>query len=100
MVKKLSWDFSDGSDIETAIPNYVTPEGKELGAQLTRFYLGALGDRLDKRCYDCAFRPGTLANGSPFTTMDVLKCLVEEESDFNCHIREGLCAGFEVLKDE
>lgn len=50
----------------------------------------------DERCSTCAFRRGTLPNGSPTTQMDVLKCIMEQVP-FHCHEahRKGeLCHGW------
>lgn len=69
------------------IRNARTEEGLALGKEHARFYEQELSKRprtLDGRCSTCAFRPGTLANGSPSTQMDVAKCLLER-MPFHCH---------------
>ncbi len=85
--------------------NHRTPDGQKLGERHARFYEQELAKRaksgvMDERCATCAFRPGTVANGSPQTQMDVTKCLFEK-TFFACHHhgREGvMCHGYELLK--
>lgn len=88
------------------IRNHRTPEGTELGQHLARFCDEAeprarlIAPDLPPRCHSCALRPGRhVANGSPTTLMDVIKCLVEGKPFF-CHEpdREGeLCMGWVML---
>jgi hypothetical protein len=92
--------------------NRPTPEGQELGEHLARLCDDAepkarlrMPD-LPPRCNSCAFRKGVhLANGSPETQMDALKCIMEGR-EFHCHepAREGhLCSGwamFMLAKDD
>jgi len=75
--------------------NEPTRDGYELGYQLARFYEGS--KLQPERCRTCAFRVGTYANGSPQTTMDALKCVVEGVP-FNCHEESKLCAGYIALR--
>lgn len=87
----------------TLVRNKTTPEGRSLGEQHARFFEQELSKRpreLDDRCSTCAFRPGTLANGSPQTQMDVLKAC-SEHADFYCHEKsrtETLCHGYRLLR--
>lgn len=88
------------------IRNHATPEGRELGKMLTKWCDEAEPKarlripELPPRCQSCAFREGKhLANGSPYTQMDVLKCLTEGR-EFHCHQpdREGeLCSGWTMM---
>jgi hypothetical protein len=84
------------------IRNARTPEGQELGKQHVRFFEQELSKRprmLDDRCSTCAFREGTLANGSPQTQMDVVKCYAEGVP-FHCHEKgreDILCHGYRLL---
>ena len=84
------------------IANRATALGRQLGAQMAR-----LCDReaetagCDGRCDTCAFRGGDhIANGSPETLMDALKCVLER-TPFFCHEpgRENApCAGWLALR--
>ena len=88
------------------IRNHKTPEGQQLGEILAKWCDDAEPKarlrmpELPPRCNSCAFRKGNhLANGSPYTQMDVLKCLVEGR-EFGCHkpAREGhLCSGWAMM---
>jgi hypothetical protein len=88
------------------IRNRTTPEGQELGAILAKWCDQAEPDarlrfpELPPRCNSCAFRAGPhLANGSPETQMDALKCVMEGH-EFYCHepAREGmLCMGWAMF---
>jgi hypothetical protein len=90
----------------SAIRNRTTPEGQELGKCLARFADEAeprarlKAPELPPRCQSCAFREGHhVANGSPETQMDALKCLLERV-EFHCHQpdREGhLCSGWAMI---
>jgi hypothetical protein len=81
--------------------NDVTSEGLEMGYHLSRWaeaeeQKGPLpGNR--ERCNTCAFRCGTYASGSPTTTMDALKCVMEGVP-FLCHDDHKLCAGYALLR--
>lgn len=83
--------------------NAPTHAGFELGYHLSRFCDNA--PQLAERCFTCAFRQGTNANGSPVTTMDALKCVMEG-IPFYCHETETpndpkrLCAGYVMLRAE
>lgn len=48
-----------------------------------------------ERCNDCAFTRGTNANKSELTKIKIGLCLDTDEP-FDCHVRPGLCAGFEA----
>ncbi len=80
--------------------NRVTPQGRELGANLARMTdpevaaLIASGEwDHDERCVSCAFRAGTIPNGCAQTQLDALKCVLEKQT-FGCHVaRDGLPAG-------
>lgn len=86
--------------------NFRSPEGAELGRHLARFCDEAEPKarlrlpELPPRCNSCAFRPGRhVANGSPATLMDALKCVIEGRI-FECHepAREGQpCSGWAML---
>lgn len=86
--------------------NRTTPEGQELGEHLARLCDDAEPKArlkmpgLPPRCNSCAFRKGAhIANGSPETQMDALKCIVEGH-EFYCHepAREGqLCSGWAMF---
>ena len=89
---EMPWPFSEGTQPGVGVENHGTREGEELGRELRRL----VGDALATAdlCDECAFRPGTLASRSPFTQMDVVKCLMEGKP-FHCHKgAEPLCAGF------
>src|SRR3954471_18569685 len=88
------------------IRNYRSPEGEELGEHLARLCDQAEPEarlkipELLPRCSSCALRAGRhIANGSPGTLLDVLKCVLEGVP-FYCHepAREGdLCSGWTML---
>jgi len=88
------------------IRNRATPEGRELGAQLAKWCDDAEPKarlrmpELPPRCNSCAFRAGPhVANGSPHTQMDALKCAIEGR-EFYCHEparSEHLCAGWAMF---
>lgn len=76
------------------IPNRTTPEGRALGSQMARLCNVALTGKTDLRCGTCAFRAGDhLANGSPETLMDAMKCVIEGVP-FYCHEQDRPCAGW------
>jgi hypothetical protein len=94
------------------IRNRATAEGAELGKMLAQFADDAEPKarlrmpELPPRCNSCAFRAGPhVANGSPETQMDALKCVMQGDQ-FLCHepAREGsLCSGWAMMmlaKDE
>jgi hypothetical protein len=96
----------------TTTRNRATPGGQRLGAKLAKFCDDAEPaarlrfPELPPRCNSCAFRAGShVANGSPETQMDALKCVIEGH-EFYCHepSREGaLCMGWAMMmlaKDE
>lgn len=80
------------------IPNHTTPEGRELGRHMARLCDQELAGKPDSRCGTCAFRAGDhLANGSPATLMDALKCSLER-TPFWCHEHDRACAGWAAMK--
>lgn len=89
-----------------SIRNQRSPEGEQLGEMMARFCDEAepaarlKEPALPPRCNSCAFRKGPhLANGSPATQMDVIKCLIEGHQ-FDCHepAREGSpCSGWAMM---
>lgn len=88
------------------IRNFTTPEGHELGAKLAKWCDDAEPaarlrcPELPPRCNSCAFRGGPhLANGSPATLLDALKCVMEGVSFF-CHEparEDALCMGWAMF---
>lgn len=97
---------------QQAIRNRPTPEGQELGKIMAKWCDDAEPKarlkmpELPPRCNSCACRPGPhVANGSPETQMEFLKCIMEGY-EFYCHepAREGqLCSGwamFMLAKDD
>ncbi len=88
------------------IRNRATPDGQALGREMTRFCDEAEPrarlklPELTPRCSSCAFREGPhVASGSPTTTMDALKCVIEGV-EFHCHEpgRTGsLCSGWAMM---
>lgn len=85
------------------VRNVRTPEGIQLGANHVRL-LGKKFREDDDRCRSCAFRLGTLPNGSPTTQMDILKCVMEGVP-FHCHSHDGgygadkLCHGYVMARE-
>lgn len=88
------------------IRNRATDEGRQLGVELARLCDTAepaarlRAPSLPPRCASCAFREGPhVANGSPQTLMDAIKC-VAERTEFQCHepAREDLpCSGWAMM---
>ena len=86
------------------IPNLPTEEGQALGKELARLcdIEAARNPGAPKRCRTCAFRAGDhVANGSPATLMDALKCVMERKP-FWCHEidepgTDKLCAGWRAM---
>lgn len=88
------------------IRNRATPEGRALGAMLAQFCDDAEPEarlrcpELLPRCASCAFRAGPhLANGSPSTQTDAMKCVIEGV-EFRCHepARDGEpCMGWAMM---
>jgi hypothetical protein len=89
-----------------SIKNFTTPEGHKLGKHIAQMCDEAepkarlrMPD-LPPRCASCAYRAGPhLANGSPATVPDALKCAMEG-IEFYCHDvhREGaLCSGWAMF---
>lgn len=91
----------------TLIRNRPTAEGHELGRHLAHFADEAeprarlKWPEMPPRCASCAFREGPhVANGSPATQMDALKCVMEGV-EFQCHEppRAGQpCSGWLMLQ--
>ncbi len=80
------------------IPNRPTPEGRELGKHMARLCDQELAGKRDGRCDTCAFRSGDhVANGSPETLMDALKCSLEG-TPFWCHEHDRPCAGWQAMR--
>ena len=80
------------------VPNVATPEGREMGRLLARFYERELKGKTDNRCDTCAVRVGDhVACGSPETQMSLMKCLMER-TPFWCHEHDRPCAGWTVLR--
>jgi hypothetical protein len=85
------------------IRNVRTIEGAEAGRRMASYCDEAepkarlLFPEIPPRCSSCAFRLGPhLANGSPATQLDALKCVIEGEA-FYCHQhdRDGeVCSGW------
>jgi len=90
----------------TKTRNRPTPDGAQLGAKLAQWCDDAEPKarlrmpELPPRCNSCAFRQGPhVANGSPTTQMDALKCLMEGV-EFQCHEphRQGhTCSGWAMM---
>jgi hypothetical protein len=88
------------------VRNTATEEGRTLGAKLAEWCDVAeptariKEPTLPPRCSSCAFRHGKhLANGSPGTLMNALKCVIEHEV-FECHQhdrRGSPCSGWAML---
>lgn len=73
------------------VRNVATQDGRQLGKWMAEICDAAEPKArlklpaLPPRCASCAFRHGNhLANGSPATQMDALKCLLEGK-EFQCH---------------
>lgn len=88
------------------IRNFTTEEGADLGAMVAKFCDDAEPEarlkvpHLQPRCQSCAFRAGKhLANQSPFTQMDAMKCVLEGV-EFRCHQPDRAgepCAGWSMM---
>lgn len=84
---------------EGMIVNRRTTDGEALGAELTRFcdQEEASNPTKRRRCGTCAFRSGAhVANGSPETLMNALKCVMERTT-FYCHEADRPCVGWRTL---
>lgn len=84
--------------------NMPTPEGEELGRELARLADKEMEKRKAnfpnhiERCATCAFRRGTIANGSPQTLRDAVDA-IKGDGEFMCHERENhQCVGYAILK--
>lgn len=90
----------------TLVRNRTTSEGHELGQTLAKWCDDAEPKarlrlpELRPRCNSCACRDGPhLANGSPSTQMDFLKCVMEGH-EFYCHEparKDQLCSGWTMF---
>lgn len=96
----MPWDHPQPAPEGQGVRNEPTAEGRELGAGLARFAAdeAARQPDLPPMCLECAFRPGTDANGSAPTLMSALKCLMEG-TPFWCHGGRARvpCSGFMAL---
>jgi hypothetical protein len=89
-----------------SIRNHTTPEGAALGKEIARLCDNAEPaarlkfPELPPRCNSCACREGShVANGSPVTQMDFLKCLMEGH-EFYCHEparKDQVCSGWAIF---
>jgi hypothetical protein len=89
-----------------AIRNHTTPEGAALGKHTARLCDTAEPaarlklPELPPRCNSCAAREGPhVANGSPVTQMDFLKCIMEGH-EFYCHEparANQICSGWAIF---
>ena len=92
--------------LKMAVRNKITPEGKWVGSKLAKWCDDAepiarlTAPDLPPRCGSCAFRKGNhLANGSPATQMDAMKCVIEQ-TPFYCHDvhrPDQLCSGWVMM---
>lgn len=88
------------------IRNRRSPDGAQLGARLAQWCDDAEPQArlkvpdLPPRCQSCAFRKGEhVANGSPTTQMDALKCVIEGV-EFQCHQPDRAghpCSGWAMM---
>ena len=103
MKVKAPWDFPKviterGPGVHRNTPD---DNGRALGEQMARFTeqtemdMRAAGVQIPERCKTCAYRLGTSPNGCVTTLMTALKCTMEGEP-FNCHERDGECAGWQI----
>lgn len=89
------------------VRNKVTPEGQMVGKQLAAWCNDAepvarlQAPDLPPRCASCAFRAGEhLANGSPATQLDAMKCTIEQ-IPFYCHDvhrPDHICSGWLMMQ--
>lgn len=89
-----------------SIRNASTPEGRVIGERIAQWCDDAepkarlVAPSIPHRCASCAFRKGNhLANGSPNTVMDALKCVMEK-TPFYCHDvhrPDHLCSGWLMM---
>lgn len=67
---------------------------------MARFCDAELAGKPDRRCGTCAFRAGDhIANGSPQTLMDALKCALEGDL-FWYHETDRPCAGWAAMRSK
>jgi hypothetical protein len=88
------------------IRNFTSAKGHELGKTIAKWCDDAEPKarlrmpELPPRCNSCACREGPhLANGSPATQMDFLKCIMEGH-EFYCHEparQDQLCSGWAMF---
>lgn len=102
--RKLPWDFIEGrSDPAPGFsPAQPCEVGAEFGKELSRFCDGEYAKTgRDARCFDCAFRLGTLPNQNAATLANAFKCVYEGEEIFYCHENKGKpCAGYMMLRGD
>lgn len=89
-----------------SIRNFTSPEGHMLGKKMAEWCddaepVARLAEpALPPRCASCAFRAGGhLANGSPATQMDAMKCVIEQ-TPFHCHDvhrPDQVCSGWAMM---
>ena len=81
------------------ILNQATKEGQSLGKEMARLcdIEAKRNPSPRKRCRTCAFRAGEhVANGSPQTLMNAVKCVMERKV-FYCHEIDRPCVGWRTL---
>lgn len=70
-------------------PNMASVRGGLAGALLAGY-----PDPKETRCETCAFRAGTPANLSGTTTLHAMASVLGVDAQFDCHKRDGACAGY------
>ena len=89
------------------VRNFTSPEGHEVGKKMAAWCDDAeprarlVAPDLPPRCSSCAFRAGNhLANGSPATQMDAMKCVIDVVA-FYCHDvhrPDQICSGWVMMQ--
>lgn len=87
--------------------NFTSAEGRDIGKKMAAWCDDAepiarlQAPDLPPRCASCAFRAGNhLANGSPATQMDAMKCVIECVP-FYCHDvhrPDQICSGWVMMQ--
>lgn len=102
--KFIAWTLARMAQLSGRKINMPTPEGSKAGEFLANAADAEMLQRKAnfpnhvERCATCAFRKGTIANGSPQTLLDALDCFVTG-GDFMCHERANhQCVGFAILR--